>query len=273
MMNFLQLSGIPIPCDASSPFTYAEERMGEATRSYDGTLHSSFRGDAKWGCAGTTFAQEIPLSRVMRKLISGAGHSWSFDSGFVSSTGISYSVFSGSAWIETSGSKFGTGHLGCSPETYLRWPVRLPPQRTLMFWSKGTSLGPTWRHVVVYPALNSVWIDGSEWGDLSDIEGLGLIVIVTDAAIDIGAQYSAPGDASFDDLVALPYTLPVAWAQGLAASSVPFGPLPYHTATGTGVDEPRRVLGEPGDGTAIELRTAGGLYLPHESFDFTLREK
>ncbi|GEL75551.1 hypothetical protein [Myxococcus virescens] len=73
------------------------------------------------------------------------------------------------------------------------------------------------------------------------------------------------------DLVALPYRAPDAWLAPWRDSGAPFGPLPYHRATGAGLHRPALVLGDAGQGDAMEW-WEGAQRVQGEDFAFTLQE-
>ncbi|GHG79629.1 hypothetical protein [Comamonas sp. JC664] len=74
-----------------------------------------------------------------------------------------------------------------------------------------------------------------------------------------------------DDLVVLPYLAPDAWLTPWRDAGAPFGPLPYHRATGTGLHRPCIVLGDAGQGEGMEW-WEGPVRVAGESLNFTLME-
>ncbi|NVJ05219.1 hypothetical protein HUW63_08210 [Myxococcus sp. AM001] len=74
-----------------------------------------------------------------------------------------------------------------------------------------------------------------------------------------------------DDLVALPYLAPAAWLAPWRDAGAPFGPLPYHRATGSGLHRPALVQGDAGQGEAMEW-WEGAQRVQGEDFTFTLQE-
>ncbi|WAM28506.1 hypothetical protein [Myxococcus sp. NMCA1] len=73
------------------------------------------------------------------------------------------------------------------------------------------------------------------------------------------------------DLVALPYRAPDAWFAPWRDSGAPFGPLPYHRASGSGLHRPTLVQGDAGQGEAMEW-WEGAQRVQGEDFAFTLQE-
>ncbi|MFP2962844.1 hypothetical protein ACLEPN_35020 [Myxococcus sp. 1LA] len=73
------------------------------------------------------------------------------------------------------------------------------------------------------------------------------------------------------DLVALPYLAPDAWLAPWRDAGAPFGPLPRHRATGTGLHHPSLVLGDAGSGEALEW-WQGSERVSGEDFTYSLME-
>ncbi|TQF14044.1 hypothetical protein FJV41_20820 [Myxococcus llanfairpwllgwyngyllgogerychwyrndrobwllllantysiliogogogochensis] len=275
-MAFLSLSGIPIPLDAGSPLQYRRELLGEVSRSFAGQLRSGVRG-RRWTLSGSTMPLLLEEALAMRDLVDGRGHSWSFDAGMASSTGIVPSLITGSAGGQLGGAKYGAGRMRCAPGGRVRWPLVQGTETlwrtTLAFWVRGPELGSgAWTHLVIDLATEEVYRDGVLWTTVDVLTDYSIVVAVTEAYLEMGCHADGVGEVSYDDLVVLPYRVPTSWLPTWATSNVPFGPLPFHRVAGTGVHEPVLMLGQAGDGTAMELWTEAGQFLAHEAFDFELRE-
>ncbi|WP_228560841.1 MULTISPECIES: hypothetical protein [Myxococcus] len=73
------------------------------------------------------------------------------------------------------------------------------------------------------------------------------------------------------DLVALPYRVPDEWLAPWRDAGAPFGPLPHHRATGSGLHRPVLVLGDAGSGEALEW-WMGTARVSGEDFTYSLME-
>ncbi|NTX59567.1 hypothetical protein HUA74_02720 [Myxococcus sp. CA051A] len=274
-MAFLTLSGIPIPLDAGSPLQYRQELLGEVRRSFAGQLRSSERA-RRWTYSGNTMPLVLEESLAMRNLIDGRGHSWSFDGGTVSSTGIGPPVVTGDAGGQMGGGRFGTGRLRCAPGGRVQWPLSLGAdlgRTTLAFWVRTPDLDNVWTHLVIDWATAAVYRDGALWTTVDVLGDYSIVVALTAAYLELGCNTDGGGEISYDDLVVLPYCVPASWLTAWATSGAPFGPLPAHVVGGSGVHTPGLLMrGQARDGTAMELWTEGGQFLTHEAFDFELRE-
>src|SRR5215217_4509047 len=274
-MAFLTLSGIPIPLDAGSPLQYRTELLGELRRSFSGQLRSSVRA-RKWGFGANTMPVLLEEALALRNLIDGRGHSWSFDGGTASSTGIGPPVVTGTAGSTTGSARYGTGRMFCAPGGKLRWPLSLGDDlsvSTVAFWARGPELSfpVTWTHVVIDMATDTAYRDGELWTTVDVLPDFSLLFALTATYLELGCQAEGGGEMSYDDLVVLPYRVPTSWLPAWATSGTPFGPLPAHVVGGTGVHTPGLLMrGQARDGTAMELCTEDGQYLPHEAFDFEL---
>ncbi|NVJ13123.1 hypothetical protein [Myxococcus sp. AM010] len=106
---------------------------------------------------------------------------------------------------------------------------------------------------------------------LAEVDENGSLTMHHRAGVAGGFPNPANDGLLVSDLVALPYRAPDAWVVPWRDSGAPFGPLPYHRATGTGLHRPTLVLGESGQGESIEW-WEGPTRVAGESFTFTLME-
>ncbi|MFY1829140.1 hypothetical protein ACN47A_24690 [Myxococcus fulvus] len=277
-MAFLSLSGIPLRLDAGSPVQYRQEPLGDFRRSAAGQLRSSVRG-RKWTITGSTLPMPLEESSALRHLINGSGHSWSFENGSASSTGIAHSFMTGGAAPVLGLGKYGTGHLRCPPGGAIRWPILQSGDTvftsTIAAWLRAPAVaGGAWAHHIIDVATDETWLNGAQWYVWPDVEGDTRVrIVLTPSYLEVSFQADGVGVLQVDDLVLLPYRVPSSWRAPWRDAGVPFGPLPRHSVTGTGIHEgPLTVFGQANDGTAAELWTEDGQYRVHESFEFELRE-
>ncbi|AEI65555.1 hypothetical protein [Corallococcus macrosporus] len=106
---------------------------------------------------------------------------------------------------------------------------------------------------------------------LASVDEDGSLTVRHVAAVEGGPANLNNGSIYVSDLVALPYLAPDAWLAPWRDAGAPFGPLPYHRATGTGLHRPALVLGDAGQGEALEWWD-GPLRVQGEDFTFTLQE-
>ncbi|AEI66938.1 hypothetical protein [Corallococcus macrosporus] len=106
---------------------------------------------------------------------------------------------------------------------------------------------------------------------LASVDEDGSLTVRHVAAVEGGPVNLNNGSIYVSDLVALPYLAPDAWMAPWRDAGAPFGPLPYHRATGTGLPRPVRVLGDAGSGESLEWWD-GPQRIAGEDFSYSLME-
>jgi hypothetical protein len=272
-MSFLSLSGIPL---LTSSLRYQPTHQGTKGRTFSGFPYSSVRRTLMtW--AGSTPPTALAESWAARQLINGAGHSWHFETGTVSSLGLMPSATTGTVTVSLGGAKFGNGKLSITNGD-ITWPLTAEQGCTYGAWMKAPSidLGAQWRHVVVRLLSSGdqrVYVDGTlVYNQVGDYESDTAVYLPGDGAAFRIGYASGPDTLLVDDLVFLPFMVPESWLVPWRDAGAPFGPLPYHRCTGTGLHRsPVTVLGDARDGEAVEFFN-GGTHVQGETFDFELRE-
>ncbi|MFP2897573.1 hypothetical protein [Corallococcus sp. 4LFB] len=257
-MPYLTLSGIEVRCSSSKGLTQKPTHLGPRVRTFSGWAMSGTRSRVFTWSAGTP-PMPMAEAQALRRLIDGDGHSWDFAAAtanaFTSSKG---AVLANSNGVPQAGTaiagRWGYGALFLNPGEEVEWSVGTRPECTVGFWVRAGVTGP-WSHVVARFQSDVLYVNGSAAGIVDDMEGeLGLSVSVADG----GLRVLAAADVTVSDLVYLPYNVPAAWVPQWAAATAPFGPLPYHTADGTGLPAACRVLGQALDAQPVEYDEDGG---------------
>ncbi|RKH11988.1 hypothetical protein D7X74_24520 [Corallococcus sp. CA047B] len=281
-MAYLQLSGIEVRCSTAKGLMQKPTLLGPRMRTFSGWAMSGTRARV-FAWSGGTPPMALSEAQALRRLVDGEGHSWAFDTngaaGLVSSKGAPGTV-TGSVGVGPGSStpRFGAGGLVLASGASVTWATGTTTTYLVGAWIRGAFSSGAWVHLIVDPGTDMTWMNGEEWypaGDLIGETGIALGVgLLTPNALSIAnrtAEMGTPSVLDVDDLVLLPYAVPRAWIPqwyAWGATGHPFGPLPYHTATGDGVPGPFQVLGQAGDAAAVEYDDSGarvqGQYLDFE---------
>lgn len=188
--------------------------------------------------------KSVPLSladaQAWRDFIAGEGETWSFDVSLYGSKGTAPIAMVG-ATFSAGSAKFGAAKLSVGATTgTITFPAAVNEYGST---SKGWTVGVwrfesgAWRHYVVRD-------DGAKWsnGVRNDATSTAWLSVITP---NVTIANSTGAAVFYDDLVILPYRVPLDWPPQWYASAFAFGLLPYHVATGDFVDEAasRVVLG------------------------------
>ncbi|RKH03646.1 hypothetical protein [Corallococcus carmarthensis] len=271
-MAYLTLSGIEVRCSAAKGLTQKPTLLGPRVRTFRGWAQSGARARVYTWSAGTPL-MPMTEAQALRRLIDGDGHSWDFAAAtvnaFTSSKGLVASSLNGVPQAGTAiAGRWGYGAMFLNPGEEVAWVVGARPDCTVGFWVRAGVSGP-WSHVVARFQPDVLHINGSELGIVDDMEGeVGLFVSIGEGVLTV----SAAADVAVSDLIYLPYTVPAAWVPQWATATAPFGPLPYHTAAGTGLPGPCRVLGQAGDAQAVEY-DEDGARVQGQYMDFELMQQ
>lgn len=269
-MTYLTLSGIEVRCASSRGLMQKPTLLGPRVRTFRGFAQSGTRARVFTWSAGTP---PLPMAeaQALRRLLDGDGHSWDFAStptnAFVSSKGLVASL-NGEPQAGTSiPGRWGQGAMRLTVGEEAEWSVGARLDSTVGFWLRTDWVGPDWTHVVACFKPDVLYVNGSELGIVDDTDGeLGLQVLVSEGTLLVRATGAT---VTVSDLVYLPYTVPAAWVPQWASATTPFGPLPYHTADGSGLPGPCRVLGQALDAQAVEYDD-GGARVQGQYLDFEL---
>ncbi|RKH09331.1 hypothetical protein D7X74_29845 [Corallococcus sp. CA047B] len=283
-MAYLQLSGIEVRCSTAKGLMQKPTLLGPRMRTFSGWAMSGTRARVHTWSGGTP---PMPLAeaQALRRLIDGEGHSWAFEAnsgvGLYSSKGVPGTVV-GTIGVGPGSStpRFGAGGLVLASGASVTWATGTTTTYLVGAWIRGAFSSGAWTHLIVDPNTDMTWKNGEEWltaGDLVDETGIGLGVgFLTPSALTVAnrtAETGTPSVLDVDDLVLLPYAVPRAWIPqwyAWGAAGHPFGPLPYHAATGVGVPGPFQVLGQAGDAAAVEYVDDNSARVQGQYLDFEL---
>ncbi|MFL5344353.1 MAG: hypothetical protein ACJ8AT_06155 [Hyalangium sp.] len=267
MAGVLYVQGVELDVSAAD---WEPVRLGSVARGFSGQPRSSVRATKRdHHFVGDVAGLSVASAELLRALVEGEGHSWSFDDAsgaestlLLSSRGLlptSRGSVSDAEGVHGSGAFF-------EDSTPTVWELGLGADSTIMYW-----LGDTGDYTNILirrraGVVDAVWLDGfynvtSDPAGLITVDGSGRLVVA-------GAGYA------IDDLVALPYAVPDAWILPLYNWRVAhaWAPLPYVTASGTAFPRgPAQVLGQVGAAKRVPL-WSGGTFGLGEVLDFTLQE-
>jgi hypothetical protein len=201
-MAFLVLNGVTVPVSADG-VSLAHAAVGsEAERSPAGVLAGG-PNTTKREWSMTTIPLPASELDAWVGLIEGKGHTWAFDSELHSKRG--RAVASGTGTLVSGGAVWGASLLRLSVGASISWATQfLPLAWTLLVWRKESGV---WKHYVVRS-------DGFRWENGNFFVGNPLGIAVTGGSVTLSGL---SGLTDFDDLVALPYAVPSAWAPLLYA--------------------------------------------------------
>lgn len=252
-MPFLTLNGITVPVVEGRR---RQVSIGSDSRSFGGAYRLGRRAvRQEWEFR--TGPLSIADALALRSLVSGDGHTLSFDVDTYTSKGLA--VFSGPGAVY-SGAKFSNGFRQTITGN-TNWAMQLGQSWTTLHHRYDTGAA-SWRHFITRS-------DGLRWMQGSSSSNAG--------GVSVGAGYfwlgGQAGFTDFDDAVGLPFKVPDSWISEMFAwhSARAWSALPFLTAGGTFASAEVRVLGEVKDGEFIEF-VQNGARVVGERFDFILRE-
>lgn len=262
-MAYLTLGGVTVRVAADSVSLRYVSAGGDEERSPSGSLEGGpLVLKREWAMA-TTPVPPTELDAWVG-LIEGKGHSWPFNANFYSARGRGLSDSDGAVSIVTGIAKYGAGRLSCGSEGSVAYAASLSPAWTVMVWRGETG---TWRHYLV-TSTGAKWKDGVR----NDALVTSTFLSVSGGEVRIG-DLSATGAVDFDDLVALPYAVPEAWATLMRTqhASAAWPNLPSVLAAGTFASAEVTVRGKVTDTRVLRCAVGGSLTSAH-TIRFTLRE-
>lgn len=216
-MSFLTLNGIGIDCSEPAGGQNAISQIGDSKRAVDGTMRIHRRVlKNKWSFATTP--QAAATANAIRDLILGKGEYWSFDDSVKfaygsKATGPS-SITGGGVTYTTISPYLGVGSLlfGTTPATitFTSSELLLANGPWTVFYA--LRLSGTWHHYIACS-------DGTHYVDGVSGSVIGLTVTPSAGTVLINPAVS---NAQLDELVVLPYLIPLGWAAQIYAYVNPF---------------------------------------------------
>ncbi len=264
MTSFLRLNGLIVPVAVGSSPEIAQETIGKMRRSINGTAvvpRRARKGGWKFGITPKTAAEAL----AWRELIAGAGHVLSFDSSnWYTSKGMAPVSVAGGWSFETTNQLFGAACAKWTTGNAVWQMFSTSSLWTVAWWLNQSSGG--WHHYVQTSA-GSKYIDGVLTPGGSML-GFGS---VSSGALTLGSTTAS----LLDDLVAIPYVVPAAWAPQMfrwgGDEQHPFSQLPVLTADGLFIEQnvATTVVGGDATGKLMKVATASNLH----TFSFQLSER
>lgn len=261
-MAYLSINGVTVSVAADSVSLRYVGVGGSEERSPSGSLEGGpLVLKREWSMATTP----VPASEVDAwvGLIEGKGHSIPFDADFYSHRGRG-PVSSAGASIVLSGAKHGAGYFAVGLVDELTYGISLPSTWTVLLWRLESG---TWKHyLTTYDSRT--WLNGVR-DDEFDVSPM---VMVVNGSLVVGDP-GGDGLGNIDDVVALPYSVPDAWAPSMYAqhNAAAWPALPRVTAAGDFATSSVTVRGRVTDSRVSRCAPAGTLTSAH-TIQFTLRE-
>lgn len=262
-MPYLTLNGVTVRVSVEGASLAHVSVGGESERAPSGALEGSSLVDKREWNLSTTPAPASELDAWIG-LIEGRGHSFPYNSDYYSIRGRG-AFYIGGAALVSGGAKHGAGYLRTGLADDVLYRLALPSTWTVLLWRLESG---TWRHYLVTSA-GAKWKDGVR----NDALATGDLFYVSSGDLHVGDILGATGIRDFDDVVALPYVVPDAWAPGMYTqhSGAAWSALPRVTAAGTFASSSVTVRGKVRDIRVIRCAPFGTLTSGH-TIQFTLRE-
>lgn len=255
-MAFLTLNGVEIPVlDGNA--SRSRVLIGERGRAFDGTFRSSVRARKRQWSLATPVVTKAEADAIVG-LVEGQGHHWSFDADLYSDKGLVGTGAGASVGTTSPSPKFGAGRLGITTGNTATFALSLGGAWTVMVWQWD---GAAWDHYVVTSAGHK-WVNGIR-NDAATTTWLA----VSSGTLTLSAPSAA---AYYDDLVALPYVIPAAWAEVWGVATSAFSALPRLAMAGD--IGTATVEGELGAEAYTQAQVDGGWRDNALTVEFTLSE-
>lgn len=211
MAEYMTLNGVPIPClvDGAEIETQLllDSERAESMALIENVEAEKFSGKHK------LVPQTRSLAYAFRQLINGAGHYWSFDTSVYSSGGLGPQAQNGGAlasdqkWLGAQSLKFLFSDTGRNI-SYDALPLNVPTGWTVMVAGRESG-GAVWAH---WLATSVLGMGGANWYK-NGVGGFGIGPYSASINTALG-RVTLQGDTNttwFDELVILPYAVPVSW--------------------------------------------------------------
>lgn len=263
-MPGLSINGVPVDVMDGS-VQVAVEEIGEKTRAFDGTMRSSRKATKR------VITFDAPLyvpsdAEAIRQLVLGTGHAWSFEGQHLySSKGKAPSGVTGAPTYGAG--KFGSYAVQTSNVIGVKYAIG-SAAFTAMAWHHD---GAAWHHYINCS-------DGT--GGTDGVAGAaatnptkGFTLGATDVLLGSYAG-AAAGTYKTDDLVILPFVIPVAWVAAYYAAAVAHGDLPALAVSGDVLTNigALSMVGEVGDTAYTQGYVGGAWYDNLQTISVTLSE-
>jgi len=266
MAEFLKLNGIAVPVLDGSAGLDADV-LGKTERVVDASIVSHRR--AVKGVWEFSIAHQVAATALaFRDLLLGKGHYWSFDSHLYSAKGLAPSTVGGltsSATNKKFGAQGGRIASGGSDAVFTNvWPSG--SRWTLMWWEAQGDAGAFTHKLVL--STNT----GAEYQNAS------FLPTPTDNVTFQSTGFTLKANGAnryFDDLVALPFVIPVDWISQIYNYGSAFSPLTKLYAAGDLLEANTKTvtcLGEFNGADLVQGRVGGVFYQSLHVVKGTLRE-
>ena len=273
-MAFLTINGYDVPI-ANGQASLNYQKLGRQSRSYQGVLSGTYRARVREWTLQTDIMDEANIEALVG-LIDGTGHTWTFDNDLFSSKGLGpnsgYSVT-----VSTTGGKVG-GFMTVATTTNIGWNtfgVNVP--YTVMVWKK--DLGGNWQHY----AINTTGDQFKNGASHTPVAGDNITHWFAYSAGSItlvGKEIDGTnGAAHYDELVAVPYIMPLAQITAAYNENVAgrgHSLLPAINITGdcvsTTYSGPVPMIGNVGNNTFIQAQYGASFQSNLRRVNFTLSE-
>lgn len=252
-MSALKLNGIALDAivAATNDLKDTTRDVGAIGDAVDGSKYVT-RSARKIDFAFKTIPLSLADALAWWSLLTGEGEVWSYDANLYGSKGSPPFSTVGTVAQSAGSSKYGAGKLSLGASSAIAYAgagrnsFGRTDQWTVAVW-RNTGAGYS-QYIV--NSLGQKWVDGVR-NDAASTTFIGM------SSGDLTISNTS-GTTLFDDLVAVPFVMPLDWPAQLAASGAAFGPLPFLALTGDFVLEQatRLVVGTVKDGSV--LRTASG---------------
>lgn len=252
-MPFLTVNGIELPVSTDNA-RFSREEIGARERAFDGSLRSHRRATKRRIDLAIPVGADADTMHAYEGLLRGDGHVWGFETGFglYSYKGLGPSAgFMGATQSGTGGKYGGKLTLAATTGT-ITFATGLPGKWSVMVWRFE---GAAWVHYVVR-SDGAKWVDGVR----NDAASTGWLS-ASSGAVTLANSLATAFD--YDDLVAVPYLVPVDWPAIVSASARAYSQLPRLECHGDGLPDssasaPVQMMGEPSEATFAPVAVTGG---------------
>lgn len=248
MAEILRVSGIPVPVLAEDA-SHKPMAIGEVERAEDGTKLISRRAIKE--SFSIKVAHRSPTEGMAwKKLFTGEGHVWNFDSHLYSSKGLGPSAATSAAQGATA--KYGAGGCTLTAGTGTISFAALPAggtKWTIMVWRK-VGAG-AWVHYITTSTLKAAG-DAYVDGVLNTSEATSWLTVTTSTGT-VKLDADGASTTHIDDLVILPFEVPSDWPVSVHGFGSAFSPLARLTVDGDLVDPDGGSMTVCGDVKSVEV--------------------
>jgi hypothetical protein len=266
-MAFLTLNGWDVPVsDGNAGVRF--QQLGAVSRSYMGKLSGTRRAKVReWSCKTVLTAEADAVA--LEGLINGDGHVWSFDNDLYSSKGLGplagYSVT-----VSAAGGRF-LGHVEVGSGTNLSFnPVYDLVEYTLLVWKKE---GGVWYNYGIDDAGNQ-YENGATHTPIGADDVTNWFTFSSGNFILHGKDLAGVNAAApYDDLVIVPYRMPLAQIAAIYGLGAAHSSLPEISASGDVMPQTSAtVIGELSEASFVQAMTGSGFASNVRALNFVLRE-